>query len=276
MKRVVLVDGLNLLFKVFYGIPNSIKNRSGEEIKGLVGFIGLLKRITNELHPYSIVVIFDSETSKINNLKIDSNYKQNRVDYTKVIDEENPFTQLPLIKKALDFLEIVYVEVINNEADDYIASIIKNDKQHEFIIVSTDSDFIQLIRKNVYWYVIKGKNSIMYSTKTIKKIYGILPRQYILFKSLVGDTSDNIKGVEGIGKVTARTILKYGSINKYIINNSNPKLSNKLLNKHLIYKNRRLIKIKDSVNTTNVTFNKLSKKILIYKTYNIIEMNKEK
>ncbi len=103
MSKIVLVDGLNLLFRMYYGIPNSIKNSKGKEIKGLVGFIGSLKRIINEFNPYSLIVIFDSETSKNNNLRIDSNYKKNRIDYTNISKEENPFSQLPLIKKALDY-----------------------------------------------------------------------------------------------------------------------------------------------------------------------------
>ena len=79
MKKIVLVDGHNLLFRMFYGIPSSIKNSNGKEIKGLVGFIGGIKRITSELNPYSLVVVFDSQTSK-----------NNRIDYTDIPDNNNP------------------------------------------------------------------------------------------------------------------------------------------------------------------------------------------
>ena len=62
-KKVVLIDGHNLLFRMFYGIPSSIKNKEGKEIKAVVGFLGSLKKIVTQFQPYSLVVIFDSETS---------------------------------------------------------------------------------------------------------------------------------------------------------------------------------------------------------------------
>ena len=126
MKRIVLIDGHNLLFRMFYGIPSSIKNTKGKEIRGLIGFIGSLKKIVNKFNPDSLVVIFDSETSRNNNLKIDKDYKSNRLDYTNIGEEENPFSQLSLIQKALDYLDITYIEVENDEADDYIASIVSS------------------------------------------------------------------------------------------------------------------------------------------------------
>ena len=75
------------------------------------------KKLINELNPDSLIVVFDSETSKNNNLEIDNEYKANRIDYT-IIDEENPFSQLPLIKKALNYLNITYIEIENYEADE--------------------------------------------------------------------------------------------------------------------------------------------------------------
>lgn len=209
-QKIILVDGHNLLFKMFYGIPSSIKNSKGKEIRGLIGFLGSLKKIVDKFNPYSLVVIFDSETSRNNNSKIDINYKANRKNYNIVSEEENPFSQLPLIKKALDLLNICYLEVDNNEADDYIASLIANDKSNanEYIIVSNDTDFIQLIDENVFLYVLRGKNSVLYDRQQIIDKYQVPPEKYILYKSLIGDKSDNIDGIHGIGKVTAAAILK--------------------------------------------------------------------
>lgn len=92
MKKVILIDRHNLLFRMFYGIPSSIKNSQGKEIKGLIGFIGSLKKLINEFNPDSLLVVFDSETSKNSNLEIDSEYKANWIDYTKIVDERNPFS----------------------------------------------------------------------------------------------------------------------------------------------------------------------------------------
>ena len=274
MKKIILIDGHNLLFRMFYGIPASIKNSKGREIKGLVGFIGSLKKIVSEFEPYSVFVIFDSETSRKTNLEIDTDYKANRIDYSYVNEEENPFSQLPLIKKALDYLGISYLEVSDNEADDYIASIISNnyDSSNRYIIVSTDSDFIQLVDDNVFLYVQRGKNSILYDKKAVIKKYNISPQKYVMFKALVGDKSDNIKGITGIGAISAAKILNYGCIQDYICKNINSKLSKILTeNKELVDKNQRLISLNKSIDTSQIILKELPKDIHFYKTYEIIE-----
>lgn len=278
-KKIILVDGHNLLFRMFYGIPSSIKNSKGKEIKGLVGFIGSLKKLVNEFNPHSLIVVFDSETSRNNNLEVDEFYKSNRTDYTDVIEEENPFSQLPLIMKALDYLNISYLEVQNNEADDYIASIIENNKNnpYQYIIVSTDSDFIQLVNENTFLYIPRGKNSILYNEEQVLKRYNISPDKYITFKALVGDKSDNISGIKGIGNIIASKILQYNSIENYILNNPNQKISKLLTdNKDKIEKNIKLISMNKSIDTSEMFFNKLSDKIINNKTYEIIEKIEER
>ncbi len=274
MKRIVLIDGHNLLFRMFYGIPSSIKNTKGKEIRGLIGFIGSLKKIVNKFNPDSLVVIFDSETSRNNNLKIDKDYKSNRLDYTNIGEEENPFSQLSLIQKALDYLDITYIEVENDEADDYIASIVSSifSTQNQYIIVSTDSDFIQLISSNIFLYVPRGKNSILYDEKEVIKKYNIQSNQYILLKSLVGDKSDNIKGISGIGNITASKILKYETLHDFILDNPNSRHSKLLLgHKETIEKNKKLITMNRNLDVSKIVFQELSNKLMNYKTYEIIE-----
>ena len=277
MKKIVLVDGHNLLFRMFYGIPSSIKNSMGMEIKGLVGFIGSLKRIVNEFNPYSLIVVFDSETSRDNNLLIDNSYKASRTDYSDVCEEDNPFSQLPLIKKALDYLGIFYLEVNGNEADDYIASLINRNQMYKYIIVSTDSDFIQLVNKNTYLYVPRGKNSILYDELEVIRKYNIKSNKYVLYKSLVGDKSDNILGVRGIGKVVASKILEYNSIEDYVFCNSTSRYSKMLLeNDDRIRKNIKLIRMNKNVDVSSVSFHKLSQQLVSNKTYQIIDKIGEK
>lgn len=273
MKKVVLIDGHNLLFRMFYGIPAPIKNSKGKDIRGLIGFIGSLKKIADEFKPYSLYVIFDSETSRNSNSLIDQEYKANRIDYSIIPEEENPFSQLPLIKKALKYLNIAYLEVENNEADDFIASIVsKNMNEYQYIIVSTDSDFIQLISDNVFLYVSRGKKSILYNKDEVIKKYNITPEKFAIFKSLVGDKSDNIRGISGIGNITAAKILKYNSIQEFIENNPNSKFSNILISsKELIIKNQKLIELNKFINTSKIIFDELSKVIYTSKTYEIIE-----
>lgn len=273
MKKIILVDGHNLLFRMFYGIPAPIKNSKGKDIRGLIGFIGSLKKLVDEFKPYSLYVIFDSETSKNSNLEIDKEYKTNRIDYSNISEEENPFSQLPFIKKALEYLKIAYLEVENNETDDLIASIVsKPINEYQYIIVSTDSDFIQLVNNNVFLYVPRGKKSILYNREEVIKKYNVIPEKYVLFKSLVGDKSDNIKGVNGIGNITAAKILKYNSVQEFIENNPTSRFSNILISsKEVIIKNQKLIELNKFINTSEIIFEELSNIIYISKTYEIIE-----
>lgn len=273
MKKIILIDGHNLLFRMFYGIPAPIRNSKGKDIRGLIGFIGSLKKLVDEFKPYSLYVIFDSETSKNSNLVIDPEYKTNRIDYSNIPEEENPFSQLPLIKKALKYLNIAYLEIENNETDDFIASIVsKSTNEYQYIIVSTDSDFIQLVDDNVLLYVPRGKKSILYNEEEVIKKYNIAPEKYVIFKSLVGDKADNIKGVKGIGNITAAKILKYNSIQEFIENNPASRFSNMLLSsKELIIKNQKVIELNKFINTSKIIFDELSNIIYISKTYEIIE-----
>ncbi len=273
MKRIVLIDGHNLLFRMFYGIPAPIKNSKGKDIRGLIGFVGSLKKIVDEFRPYSLYVIFDSETSKNSNLEIDKEYKANRIDYSNIALEENPFSQLSLIKKSLDYLNIAYLEVENNEADDFIASIVsKPTNEYQYIIVSTDSDFLQLVDNNILLYVPRGKKSILYNKEEVIKKYNVTPEKYAIFKALVGDKSDNIKGVKGIGNITAAKILKYNSIQEFILNNPNLRFSNILISsKELIIKNQRLIEMNKFIDTSKIIFKELSDTIYNSKTYEVVE-----
>lgn len=273
MRRIILIDGHNLLFRMFYGIPAPIRNSKGKDIRSLIGFIGSLKKLVDEFRPYSLYVIFDSETSKNSNLAIDKEYKANRNDYSNVSEEENPFSQLSLIKKALKHLNITYLEIENNETDDFIASIVsKPTNEYQFIIVSTDSDFIQLVDDNVFLYVPRGKKSILYNRAEVIKKYNVTPEKYIIFKSLVGDKADNIKGVNGIGNITAAKILQYNSVQEFIEKNPNSRFSNILISsKKLITKNQKLIELNKLINTSEITFDELSNAIYISKTYEIIE-----
>lgn len=257
---------------MFFGIPSSIINSKGREIKGLIGFIGSIKKINEQFNPYSILVIFDSETSKSNNKLIDDNYKEGRIDYTDVEENKNPFSQLPIIKKALDYLNIYNEEVNQNEADDYIASIINKYKnKYEFLILSTDTDFIQLIDDNTKILIQKSKNNIIYDKKMIIEKYNITPKQYIEFKSLVGDKCDNILGIKGIGPKTASNILKYKTISDFINNSNEEKLKNILIdNMAIINKNIKLITLNKHLNTKNILFNKISDKLTSKKINEII------
>ena len=273
MEKIVVVDGHNLLFRMYYGIPASILNREGREIKGLVGFLGSLKKLAEQFDPCALAVVFDSETSWAGNLAIDSHYKANRRDYADVPEGENPFAQLPLIKKALDYLDIPHREAEGVEADDFIAYLVAREGAagRACTVVSTDSDFIQLVDGRTTLYVPRGKNSVLFDCRRVRERFQIAPGEYVLYKALVGDKSDNIEGVRGIGPKTAAAILHSGGIAPYIAAQPASKTAGILReNRDKIARNERLIALDRTLDTGALVPRRPSPALRERKTYEVI------
>jgi len=217
MEKLILVDGHNMLFRLFFGMQRSIRHEDGRDVKCAVGFASSLKKLVDEFDANKLLVLFDSVTSTKSRIEAFPDYKQNRIDYSQVEPEDNPFTQLPDVYKTLDFLDIGYLEADGFEADDYIASICKTyQENYEIIIVSTDSDFNQLINERVSVYKPRGKHSMMLTPVVVAEKFAVKPDQIIEYKSLIGDTADNIPGIKGIGPKRAAEILSYGTIDEII------------------------------------------------------------
>ena len=102
MNRLLIVDGSNLLFQMFFGMPARIVNEQGKAIQGTLGFVGALLKIIRRTEPTHIVVLFDGEHENERST-LDSDYKANRVDYSETPEEETPFSQLPDVYAALDY-----------------------------------------------------------------------------------------------------------------------------------------------------------------------------
>lgn len=214
--KTVLVDGHNLLFRSFYGIPARIPGKDGKPIHGVVGFVGTLLKVANRLKPTHLLVVFDSESGSFRRQKEDG-YKKDRIkDWSEFPDEENPFSQLSGIYQALDHMTWKYCEVEGVEADDVIASYAREiSSKHEVFIVSTDSDLLQLVNDRVTLFYPRGKASVLYTPEKVREKYGIHPQQIPEFKALVGDKTDNIEGVPGIGPKTAAKLLgQFESVSK--------------------------------------------------------------
>lgn len=221
MEKLILVDGHNMLFRLFFGMQRSIRHEDGRDVKCAVGFASSLKKLVDEFDANKLLVLFDSITSTASRIEAFPDYKQNRIDYSQVEPEDNPFTQLPDVYKTLDFLDIGYLEADGFEADDYIASICKTyQDSYEIIIVSTDSDFNQLINERVSVYKPRGKHSMMLTPIVVEEKFAVKPDQIIEYKSLIGDTADNIPGIKGIGPKRAAEILSYGTIDEIISGNT--------------------------------------------------------
>lgn len=251
MDKLLIVDGNNLLFQMFFGMPARITNGEGKAIQGTLGFVGALLKIIRKVEPTHILAIFDGEHEN-SRCEIDADYKANRMDYSMVSETENPFTQLPDIYKALDYMGINFIETTNCEADDLIASYaLSFCESTDIVICSFDSDFFQLISERISVLRYRGKETIVCSSQYIIEKYGIYPNQYAYFKSLVGDTADNIKGAEKIGIKTAASLLgKFGTLEN-IINNvgdiHKPSIKNSIIeNTDRIRKNYELIRLEKS------------------------------
>lgn len=222
--RLLIVDGSNLLFQMFFGMPARIVNKQGKAIQGTLGFVGALLKIIRKVEPTHIVALFDGEHEN-ERAALDPNYKANRVDYSKMPEEETPFSQLNDVYAALDFIGIKHAETTTCESDDLIAGYaLSLGQETEIIISSFDSDFFQLITDQVSVLRYRGKNTVICTPDYIKEKFGITPEQYADFKSLTGDTSDNIKGADKVGLKTAALLLnEFGSLENILAHAENIK-----------------------------------------------------
>lgn len=219
MEHILIVDGSNLLFQMFYGMPNLILSRQGRPIQGVVGFVGALLKIIRFLKPTHICVCFDGECHN-ERRDLDEDYKANRPDYSLIPEEETPFSQLPDIYEALDYLGICHRQTQCCEADDWIAGYaLTLGREHRVTLVSQDSDFFQLISENVTVLRYRGENSTLCTPDDIRERLGVTPEQYADFKSLTGDTADNIKGAPKVGPKTAAALLQqFGTLDAILQN----------------------------------------------------------
>jgi len=212
MKKVILVDGNNLMFRSFYATLYSgsmMTNKEGFPTNALYGFVNMMHKIIDEEKPEYIMVAFD----------IGKTFRHEKYDYYKGKRDETPDDlkkQFPVAKKILNAMGIKYFELAGYEADDIIGTFAKKiDENHDFIgtIISSDKDLLQLISDDVEVKLLKPKDYIRMNKQVFFDTYGLEPIKMIDLKSLMGDASDNIPGVKGIGEKTALKLLQeYGSL----------------------------------------------------------------
>ncbi len=217
MEKLLLVDGSNLLFQMFYGMPARILNREGKPIQGTLGFVGALLKIIRRVQPTHLAVLFDGECHN-DRTDMDENYKANREDFSQMEEEDTPFFQMPDVYRALDYMGICHAETTVCETDDWMAAYCRQYGQEaEIVIASQDSDFFQLITENVTVLRYRGDNSVLCDVSYIQEKLGIRPERYADFKSLTGDTADNIKGADKVGPKTAAWLLQeFGNLETII------------------------------------------------------------
>ncbi|MBE6961156.1 MAG: 5'-3' exonuclease [Ruminococcaceae bacterium] len=219
MDKLMIVDGSNLLFQMFYGMPARIVNARGRAIQGTLGFVGALLKMVRMVQPTHMAVLFDGEYVS-SRTELNPDYKGNRVDYTQMAEEDTPFSQLPDIYAALDCLGICHRETSVCEADDWIAGYARQyGREMEVVIVSQDSDFFQLITERVSILRYRGEKTVICTPDYLRQKLAVAPEQYAAFKSLTGDTADHIRGVDGIGPKTAAALMEqFGDLDMLLSN----------------------------------------------------------
>lgn len=168
MKKLLIVDGSNLLFQMFFGMPSRIVNKDGKAIQGTLGFVGALIKIIQMTSPTHIAVFFDGE-HKNKRTELLADYKANRKDYSEMSEEENPFSQIRDVFNALTYMKICYKEITYLEADDVISAYVnKYSGKLKIVISSFDSDFFQLINSNTQILRYRGEKTVICDTEYVK------------------------------------------------------------------------------------------------------------
>lgn len=241
-EKFLLIDGSSLLFRAFYAIRD-LKTKNGIYVNGVYGFLAMYYNMLEKYTPDYICVAFDRPGPTFRQ-KDYALYKANR---QKTPDELN--FQFGLTKGILDALNVKYLDYDNYEADDICGTLSKiaEKKGIESIFVTGDRDYLQLINESSKVVLTKkGVSQVKeYDEKVAVEEYGIKPSQFIEIKGLMGDSSDNIPGVPGVGEKTAFKLIKeFGNIDG--IYDNLDKISGKKLkenleeNKKLAYMSRSL------------------------------------
>jgi len=214
-KRMIIIDGNSLINRAYYAMQRPMMTKDGLYTQGVYGFLNMLTKIKNDYESAYIVVTFDKKAPTFRHLEYED-YKAGR----KKMPPELAM-QLPILKEVLQAMNIKIIELEGYEADDLIGTIARTaeEKQLEPLIITGDKDALQLAtditkilitKKGISEFDIYDKNAM------IEK-YGFTPEQFIDFKGLMGDQSDNIPGIPGVGEKTAqKLILEYGSVENLI------------------------------------------------------------
>ncbi len=207
MKKIILVDGNNLLFRSYYATAYSgslMKNSKGFPTNALYGFTSMINKIIAEENPEYMAVAFD----------IGKNFRREKYDFYKDGRKETPedlVKQMPYARTILSAMGVPYFELEPYEADDIIgtlAKMVEEDEEFNGTIISSDRDLLQLVSKQLDMKLLKQKGYVKYNPESFFEEYKLDPIKIIDIKALAGDSSDNIPGVKGIGEKTALTLLQ--------------------------------------------------------------------
>ncbi len=215
-QRFVIVDGSSLVHRAFYALP-LLTTAGGQYTNAVYGFTTMMIKLLSEIKPELIAVAFDKGKITFRN-EAYAEYKAHRKPTPGELSQQFPF-----VKEVLQALGIKAIEQAGYEGDDIIGTLAAKAAEagHQVIIVTGDRDALQLISPQTQVMLTKKGISEMeiYDTQAFEEKYGIQPKQQIDIKGLMGDSSDNIPGVPGVGEKTAtKLIVEYGSIERVLEN----------------------------------------------------------
>lgn len=250
--KLLLFDGNALVHRAYHALP-PLSSPDGTLVNAVYGFmVSLLSAIA--LHePTYVAVAFDVAGKTFRN-DLYREYKATRQKADQAL-----YDQIPIIQKLLEDMNVPIYGVAGFEADDVLATIAKQAKGLETIIVTGDNDALQLVNDHVKVYsVSRGvKLAVTYDARAVEERYGFLPKQLVDYKALAGDPSDNVKGLPGIGPKRASQLLKdYGSVENIL--RKVPEL------KRFEHELRLAKKIVTLVDTVPITFNPQHAKLTDY------------
>ena len=206
--KFLAIDGNSILNRAFYGIK-LLTNKKGQFTNAVFGFMNIYLRNVCDVKPDAVAVAFDLRTPTFRHKAV-SYYKANRKGMPPELAE-----QLPRVKELLTLMGVKVVECEGYEADDVLGTLSKlcSDSGNECYVLTGDRDSLQLIDDKVTVILATNKENIYYTPDRFREDYGFEPIKLIDLKSLMGDSSDNIPGVAGIGEKTASSLIKeYGSL----------------------------------------------------------------
>ena len=208
--RLLCIDGNSIMNRAYYGI-RILTNSKGICTNAITGFMNIYLKELDEVHPDCVAVAFDLRAPTFRH-KANASYKANRKGMPDDLAQ-----QMPYIKELLKLLGVRTVECEGYEADDILGTLSKAaaDSGNECFILTGDRDSFQLVSDRVTVRLAGTKETKVYTPERIMEEYGVSPRQMIEVKALMGDTSDNISGVKGIGEKTALSLIQQaGSVEK--------------------------------------------------------------
>ncbi len=250
MSRLLLLDGHSLAYRAFFALPaENFSTSTGQHTNAVYGFTSMLINMLRDEEPTHVVVAFDKARQSFRTEEY-ADYKAGRA---RTPDEFQG--QIPLVKEILDALRIPYVELDGYEADDIIATIATQaeEKGVDVLICSGDRDTFQLVSDRVtILYPVRGVSEVWRMGPTeVEQKYGVPPARYSDLAAMVGESSDNLPGVPGVGpKTAAKWITQYGNLDGIVASiDKIPGKAGQSLRDHLdqVLRNRRLNQlVKDS------------------------------